>query len=167
MASRREGSVAPKERINVKFVPAVGDQVDEVELPMKMVVLGDFNGRPDDAPVEERKAVSIDKNSFASVFKDMDLSRTLEVDDQLSDEEQDATIRVQLNFEQLSDFNPDAIARQVPELNKLVELRDALSALKGPLGNMPQFRRALADIVKDPAKREQMLSELGDRSDAE
>lgn len=167
MASRREGSVAPKERINVKFVPAVGDQVDEVELPMKMVVLGDFNGRPDDAPVEERKAVSIDKNSFASVLKDMDLSRTLEVDDQLSDEEQDATIRVQLNFEQLSDFNPDAIARQVPELNKLVELRDALSALKGPLGNMPQFRRALADLVQDPAKREQMLSELGDRSDAE
>ena len=163
----REGSVAPKERINVKFVPAVGDQVDEVELPMKMVVLGDFTGRPDDSPIEDRKAVSIDKNSFASVLKDMELSRTLEVDDRLSEEDAEATFRVELTFSQLADFNPDAVARQVPELSKLVELRDALSALKGPLGNMPQFRRALADIVKDPEKRDQMLAELDAQPDAD
>lgn len=157
--AKREGSVAPKERINVKFVPAIGDQVDEIELPMKMVVLGNFTGRPDDTSIEERKAVSIDKNSFANVLEDMKLARMIEVDDKLSDDD-DASLRVELEFSKLADFNPDAVAKQVPELNKLVELRDALSALKGPLGNMPQFRRALAETVKDTDMRERMLGEL-------
>lgn len=159
----RDGSVAPKERINVKFVPSVGNQTEEVELPMKMVVLGDFTGKPDDSLLEERKAVSIDKNTFSTVLKDMNLSRVMEIPNKLSDEADD-TLCVDLEFSKLSDFDPDSIARQVPELNKLVELRDALSALKGPLGNMPQFRRALADTVKDAGKRDAMLEELGSAS---
>ena len=42
----KEGSVAPKERINIKYVPATGDQQAEIELPLKLVVLGDFKGHP-------------------------------------------------------------------------------------------------------------------------
>ncbi|MEL6711539.1 MAG: type VI secretion system contractile sheath small subunit, partial [Pseudomonadota bacterium] len=29
-----EGSVAPKERINIKYIPATGDQQAEIELPL-------------------------------------------------------------------------------------------------------------------------------------
>ena len=36
------GSVAPKERINIRYVPATGDEQAEVELPHKMLVMGDF-----------------------------------------------------------------------------------------------------------------------------
>lgn len=40
--SKKSGSVAPKERINIKYVPATGGEQAEVELPHKMLVLGDF-----------------------------------------------------------------------------------------------------------------------------
>ena len=153
-------SVAPKERINVKFVPATGDQKAEVELPLKMMVVGDFSGQSDETPLEERKPVSIDKNTFASVLKDMGLERDLEVKNVLVDDDPEATLRLSLKFEKLSDFAPDAIVEQVPELKKLAELREALTALKGPLGNMPAFRKALGELIEDDVKREALMSEI-------
>lgn len=157
----RDGSVAPKERINVKFVPATGGQQAEVELPLKMVVLGDFTGRASDAPVEQRKAIDIDKNNFGNVMKEMDLERTIEVANVLNDTDPDATLRTTLKFASLQDFAPDSVAQQVPELRKLVELREALTALKGPLGNMPAFRKALSEIVEDPMRRAELIEQLG------
>ena len=38
----RDGSVAPKERINIRYVPATGDAQEDVELPLRMLVVGDF-----------------------------------------------------------------------------------------------------------------------------
>lgn len=155
-----DGSVAPKERINIKFVPATGGAQEEIELPLKMVVLGDFSGRASEEPLESRESVSVDKNSFAGVLKEMGLERSLEVANRLQDDDPDATLRVDLKFEELRDFSPDRIAQQTPELKKLVELRDALTALKGPLGNLPQFRKALGELVEDDGKRSTILSEL-------
>lgn len=159
-------SVAPKERINVKFVPATNGQQEEVELPMKMVVVGDFSGRADDTPLEERRPVSIDKNTFASVLKDANLERDLEVRDVLRADDPDATMSLKLKFEKLSDFSPDAIVNQVPELKKLADLREALTALKGPLGNMPNFRKALGDLIEDADKRKAVLAELDAANEA-
>ncbi|TQM89976.1 type VI secretion system contractile sheath small subunit [Roseinatronobacter monicus] len=162
----KTGSVAPKERINVKFVPATGGQQAEVELPLKMVVLGDFSGRPDDSPVETRRAVEIDKNTFGSVMREMGLERSFEVKNVLAEDDPDATLRALLKFDTLQDFSPDSIAQQVPELRKLVELREALTALKGPLGNMPSFRKALEELVDDPVRRQELLKEVGEIRDA-
>lgn len=154
-----DSSVAPKERINIKFVPATGGQQEEVELPLKTVILGDFTGRPDDTPVEGRNVIDVDKNSFGQVLKEMDLSRTVEVQDVLGDDPE-ATISATLKFEKLADFEPDSIVQQVPQLKQLSDLREALTALKGPLGNMPAFRKALGEIVSDPEKRDALMAEI-------
>lgn len=39
----RDGSVAPKERINIRYVPATGDTQEDVELPLSMGTDGQFN----------------------------------------------------------------------------------------------------------------------------
>ncbi|MCO5063389.1 MAG: type VI secretion system contractile sheath small subunit [Rhizobiaceae bacterium] len=156
----RDGSVAPKERINIRFIPATGDQTAEVELPLKTVVLGDFTGRADETPLDQRKAISIDKNSFSSVMKEMDLERTVQVPNALVENDPDARLTATLKFGSLRDFSPDSIAQQVPELRKLVELRDLLTGLKGPLGNVPAFRKALSEIIEDPERRAELLAEL-------
>ncbi len=162
----KELSVAPKERINVKFVPATGNQQEEVELPLKMVVLGDFTGRADEAPLEDRRATEIDKNNFGDVLREMNLERSIEVQDTLREDEPDAILNVNLKIDSLQDFEPDAIVQQVPELKKLADLREALTALKGPLGNMPAFRKALGELIEDSNNREALLKELsaGDKA---
>ncbi len=73
----------------------------------------------------------------------------------------DANLAVNLKFNSLHDFAPDNIVAAVPGLAKLLELRGALKALKGPLGNVPDFRNKLQTIIQDPANRAKLLAELG------
>ncbi|MFP1786274.1 type VI secretion system contractile sheath small subunit [Lonsdalea quercina] len=152
-------SVAPKERINIKYVPATGGQQSEVELPLTLMVVGNMKGRTEETPIEERSTVSIDKNNFSSVMKESKLELNFSVPNRLEEESQD-DLPVKLNIESLADFSPDRIAEQVPELKKLLELREALVALKGPLGNIPAFRNRLQDLLASEDAREQLLKEL-------
>ena len=65
----KETSVAPKERVNIVYRPALGDAKEEVELPLKLLVMGDFTGRSDDRPLEKRELINIDKDNFNEVLK--------------------------------------------------------------------------------------------------
>ena len=153
-------SVAPKERVNITYKPATGDRQSEVELPLKMLFIGDYTGKPDPRPLEERKPISIDKDNFQQVLAEQDLGVALTVPDALSGEE-NSTIEVELKFRKLSDFGPESVAQQVPQLRRLMELRQALTALKGPLGNVPAFKRKIQALLKDAGGREQLIKELG------
>lgn len=156
--SKCSGSVAPKERINIKYVPATDGEQAEVELPHKMLVLGDF-GLDDARALEDRSIMRIDKHSFNNVLNDADVSLAMSVPSMLSTAP-DAELAVNLQFKSINDFGPDSIARQVPELNKLLELREALVALKGPLGNVPTFRKQLQQLLNNEQARKQLAEEL-------
>lgn len=156
-----DGSVAPKERINIKYSTQVGDALEEKELPLRMLMVGDYTLRPDDTPLEERKAVRIDKSNFDSVMASQGLSLQASVPNRLSDDEAAGDVNVDLKFNSMKDFNPESVARAVPEMRKLLEMREALVALKGPLSSVPGFRRKLQESVRDPAARERLLSEIG------
>ncbi|MFH1143577.1 MAG: type VI secretion system contractile sheath small subunit [Candidatus Eisenbacteria bacterium] len=156
----REGSVAPRERVNIVFKPALGGAQTEIELPLKLLVLGDFTSRADDTPLEERKKVSVDKDNFNEVMSKQELGLSINVPNRLSGKENEE-LPVNLRFDTLKDFEPQAIAQQVPELAKLLELREALTALKGPLANVPAFRKKIEELLKDHAQRDRILKELG------
>ena len=159
----KESSVAPKERVNIRYKPATGDAKEEVELPLKTVILGDFTQKADDTPVEDRDLINVNKDNFNDVMKSHDLSLDMSVENKLVDTaegEEPENMSVSMKFESLKDFTPEEIVRQTPELNKLLELREALVALKGPLGNIPAFRKTIQEILGDEAAREKLLSEL-------
>ena len=124
MSKKFEGSVAPRERINISYVPKTDGQTAEVELPLNMLVVGDTG------------------NTLKGSTTDDELN-------------------VALNIKSLDDFSPDSVARQVPEVNKLLELREALTALKGPMGNLPAFRTQLQALLENEESREQLLKEIG------
>jgi type VI secretion system protein ImpB len=156
----KEGSIAPKERVNIVYRPATGDAQEEIELPLKLVVLGDFTLQGDDRMIEDRDPVSVDKDNFNDVLKAQGLELNLNVPNNLSGVEDDQ-MAVNLKFNSLKDFEPDAIVQKVPELAKLMELREALKALKGPLANVPDFRKKVQELVKDEGARARLLKELG------
>jgi type VI secretion system protein ImpB len=155
----KEGSVAPKERINIKYSPATGDAQEEVELPLKMMMMGDYTLRADDTPLEDRKPINVDKDNFNKVMEGQDLSLDVLVDNKLSDEP-DAEMSMNLQFKSLKDFEPENIVKQVPELSQLLDMREALTALKGPLGNVPAFRKMLQEALTDEDARNKLLAEL-------
>ena len=157
--SKDHGSVAPKERINIKYIPATGDQQAEVELPLKLLITGDFKGHGEESALEDRQPVRIDKDNVNDVLTKAEVTLEMAVPCVLTNDiENDLSINLQ--FKSINDFGPDAIARQVPEMNKLLELRNALVALKGPLGNTPAFRKQLQSLLADDASRQRLIREL-------
>jgi type VI secretion system protein ImpB len=156
----KEGSVAPKERVNITYKPATGDAQEEVELPLKMLMMGDFTGRQDDRTVEERKPINVDKDNFGEVLAEQKLALDISVKDRLSGED-GAEMPVSLRFNNLKDFTPEGLVEQVPELRKLMELRNTLTALKGPLGNIPGFRKKIQSLLGDESSRDRLMKELG------
>jgi len=155
----KEGSVAPKERVNIVYKPAI-DGAEEVELPLKILAIGDYTGRRDDRPLEDRKPINIDKDNFEEVMEKHNLNTTFSVPDRLSGDE-NAELAVNLQFKSMKDFTPEGILQQVPELQKLMDLRNALTALKSPLGNKPEFRKKLQSLLEDDNARAKLMEELG------
>jgi type VI secretion system protein ImpB len=162
----KEGTVAPKERINIVYKPATGGAQEDVELPLKLLFIGDYTGRPDPRPLEDRKPINIDKDNFQQVLGEQKLALQLQVPDKLSNEA-NSTLNVDLQFKKLSDFAPESVAKQVPELRRLLELRNALTALKGPLGNTPAFKKKIQSLLGDEGARAKLMGELGVSTDTD
>ncbi len=156
----QDQTVAPKERVNITYKAQVGGAQEETELPLKILMVGDYTGQPDNTPVEERKPINVDKDNFNEVMKSQNLGVKVQVPDRLSGEK-DASLNLDLTFKKLDDFGPEGLVSQVPELKKLLELRQALTALKGPLGNIPAFRKKIQSLLGDDASRERLMKELG------
>lgn len=156
-----EGSVAPRERVNIKYTAAVGDAKQEKELPLKLLMMGDYTLAKDERPVEERKPINVNKDNFNDVMRNQSLNLAFNVSNKLSETGKPGEeIPVKLKFESLKDFGPESVARQVPELKKLLELREALAALKGPLGNFPAFRKKIQSLISDADSAAKLMKEM-------
>jgi type VI secretion system protein ImpB len=155
-------TVAPKERVNILYKPATGDVGEGLELPLKILMVGDFTGQSDDTPVEDRKPINVNNGNLEDVLKAQNVKLTISVPDRLSENAgKDAELPISLSFKSLADFSPEGIVSQVPELKRMLELRSALTALKGPLGNYPKFKKRLQDILGDEKARTALVQELG------
>ena len=155
--AKKDQSVAPKERVNITYKAKVGDSTEERELPLKILAVGDYTGQPDERQLEDRDPINIDKDNFNAVMAEQGLAAEVSVPDRLSG---DGDLGVSLKFESLKDFTPAGLAKQVPELQDLLAMREALVAVRGPLGGFPKFRRAVEAILKDPEKVARLMAEL-------
>jgi len=152
-------SESPKERINVTYKPATGDMLEEIEIPYKLTLLGEYNPNEEKVPVEDRKAIKVDKSNFNDVLKAQNLSVSFNVDNKLIEDE-DSSLNVDLNINSVKDFSPEKIVENIPEMKVLMELRQSLMALKGPLGNVPAFRKAIESAISNKEERDALMSEL-------
>lgn len=154
-----EGSNAPKERINITYKAKTNGQNTDVELPLKLMIMSDLTASENKKNLEEREILSINKNNFDQVMQKLNINTSFSVKNTLS-ENNEGELNINLHISNMKDFSPDNIIKQVPELNKLLQLREALMALKGPMGNIPDFRKALLEALMDKGSKEQLLLEI-------
>ena len=146
-------SKARESRVNI----AISDKLKggaEPELPFRMLVMGDYTLKDDDRAIYDRKPLDINKSNFDSVMQSFNLAMDLNIDNEIGG---GGEMAVSLKFGTLKDFRPEAIARQVPELKNLLELRDAMKALRPVLSDKKKQKELLATI-KDPELRAQIVS---------
>ncbi len=143
-------SVAPIDRVNITYKSKT-EAGEDVEIPFKSMVVGDFTLRPNDTPLEARKATAVDKSNFDAVMKEKNLSLDVVVQDHLSGVAE-GQIQAKLKIESLRDFTPDALVEGVPELAKHLELREALKEIKADLANptkLRKLREKIDEVLKD------------------
>jgi len=149
----------PPSRVNIRYVKYTGGAQEKVELPLKLLLLGDYTLRPDDTPLEERKKIGLDKDNFDAVLKEQKLRLSLLVPNRLAGEP-DEDLEVKLDVDSLQAFSPDELVRRVPQLAKMLEIRDLLTDLKARVITNRAFRLALEKIVRDPAQLQAITHEL-------
>lgn len=149
-------SKARQSRVDIKISDALRGKA-EPELPFRILVMGDYTQKNDDRPIEEREPLDINKSNFDAVMQGFNLSLNLSVDDRISGK---GEMPISLRFGNLKDFRPEAIAKQVPELQRLVKMREGLKALRPSMGKK-DARKALGQAIKDPELRKQVLSMIG------
>lgn len=148
----KAASKARESRVNIAISDGLRGGA-EPELPFRLLVMGDFTQKEDKRAIYDRKPVDVNKSNFDSVMQSFNLSLDINVSDRISGS---GEMPVSLKFGTLKDFRPESIARQVPELKNLVELRDAMKALRPKMGDKAA-QKAILNAVKDPAIRDQIL----------
>lgn len=148
----------PPARINLFLEVQKGNAKEKIELPHRMMMMGDFKGREDDTPLEDREVININKDNLESVMKSMDLELTYNVPDKLKGGDEE--IPVHLKLENMSSFRPEEVAKQVPQVNRLVAMRNLLQDLRNRVVSTSQFRKQLEAIVQDPAQLDKLMAEL-------
>lgn len=147
----------PPSRVDLTLDVATGDADEEVELPLRLLVMSDLTGRQEDTPLDDREIVSITSTNFEEVMASYDLGLEYTVPDRLTEE---GELKVELDFEGMDSFEPEAVAQQVPELSRLLAARNLLKDLRNRLISMGEFREELEKIIGDEDSKQQLLDEL-------
>ncbi|AIU89186.1 type VI secretion system contractile sheath small subunit [Pectobacterium odoriferum] len=148
----------PKARINLKLDLHTGGASKKTELPLKLLVAGDFSNGQESAPLSEREKVNLNKNNFDNVLSEFSPSINLSVANTLAGDGSEDNIN--LTFQSMKDFEPEQIARQIPQLKAMLAMRSLLRDLKANLLDNATFRKALEKILLDPTLSAELRSEL-------
>lgn len=148
----------PKARVNIKLDLHTGGAQKKVELPLKLMVMGDYSNGKEVRPLSEREKVNINKNNFNSVLAVFSPFLNLTVENTLAGDRSEENIS--LNFNEMKDFEPEQVARQIPQLRAMLAMRNLLRDLKSNLLDNATFRKELETILKDPSLSNELRSEL-------
>lgn len=149
-------------RVQIEYEVNVGDAIEIKEIPFVMGVLGDFAGQPteEQARLKDRKFVEVTPDNFDEVISSMKPHLAYSVENKLSEDPDAPKLKVDLNFRSLDDFSPEAVAKQVTPLKKLLDLRTRLSDLRGTLQTNEKLDEVLQDVVNNSDKLEQLRSSV-------
>ncbi|MFO1138636.1 MAG: type VI secretion system contractile sheath small subunit [Paracoccus sp. (in: a-proteobacteria)] len=157
-------------RVNISYEDPY-DSEKMVELPFVLGVMSDLSGnasaveKPD---MEERDFVDVTAATLDDYMKSVAPGLSFNVSNKLGDG--DSRVGVSLNFESMDDFNPAAVARQIPALKKLLEARQHLANLQRYMNSKPKAQDQIRKLLNDPelmaalAEREQKKSADGEDS---
>ena len=157
-------------RVNISYEDPY-DSEKIVELPFVLGVMSDLSGNASEVEkpdMEERDFVDVTSATLDDYIKSVAPGVSFNVENKLGDGE--GRMGVSLKFESLDDFNPAAVARQVPALKKLLEARQHLANLQRYMNSKPKAQDQIRKLLNDPelmaalAEREQKKSADGEDS---
>jgi len=147
-----------KPRVQITYDVEIGDAIEIKELPFVVGVLADLSGQPKESlgRVKDRNFVEIDRDNFDQVLAGSKPRLSYRVPNRLADD--GGQLGVELEFKSLDDFSPEAVAQQIPPIQKLVEARRKLSELAIKINTNERLEELLQDVVQNTESLKQLSS---------
>ena len=126
---------------------------EKVEIPFVMGVMSDLSGNTPGVEKEEiaqRKFLDFDMDNLDARMAAIQPGVSFRVENKLSDGAGGEKIGVNLRFNKMADFEPAAVARQVPALAKLLEARQQLANLARYMDGKVAAEETLRKLLADP-----------------
>jgi type VI secretion system protein ImpB len=125
---------------------------EKVEIPFVMGVMADLSGNApgvEKVEIAERKFLDFDMDNLDARMGAIQPGVSFRVDNKLSDNTGEK-MGVQLHFNKMADFEPAAVARQVPAVAKLLEARQQLANLVRYMDGKVAAEESLRKLLADP-----------------
>ena len=152
----------PKSRLTLKYKTEVNGQPADIELPFRLLMLGDFSlGTSKDRTLdlEDRQFRNLDGTNLNAVMNDMNMSIDFSVPNKI-DPDNAEDIHVKLPINNLKSFDPGVVADNVPKLKGLLMLKSLLKELIANADNRKDFRTLLSDLLGSDEDLKKLQDEL-------
>jgi len=148
-------------RVHITYENPVNAE-EKVEIPFVMGVLADLSGNTpgvEKTEIANRKFLDFDMDNLDARMAAIQPGLSFRVDNKLGDGAGEK-MGIQLRFEKMADFEPGAIARQVPAVAKLLEARQQLANLQRYVDGKVAAEAQLGKLLADP----QLMQALKNRT---
>jgi type VI secretion system protein ImpB len=154
-------------RVQLTYEVDKGDAIELKELPFVVGVVADLAGQSE-APqpkLRDRKFVNIDRDNFDDVMKGMAPRAAFQVQNTLSDA--GGKFGIDLTFESIEDFSPEAVVEQIEPLAKLLQARSKLADLRNKMAGNDKLEDLLSEVLHNTQKLQSLGQKSGDESGPE
>jgi len=152
----------PKSRLTLRYKTEVEGQSEDLSLPLRLLVTGDFSlGNSKDRKVEldQRRLRNINGTNTDSVMKDMGMSLNFAVNNKI-DPDKEEDMQVNIPIDGMQSFSPDQVVKHVPKLKGLLMLKKLMEETMSNVDNRKEFRKLLNDLMSDEEALKKMMEEL-------
>jgi type VI secretion system protein ImpB len=125
---------------------------EKIELPFVMGVMSDLSGNSpgvEKVDIADRKFLDIDMDNIDNRMAAIKPGVSFRVENKLA-ENSGEKMSINLQFNKMADFEPAAIAKQVPALAKLLEARTHLANLMRYMDGKVAAEESLRKLLADP-----------------
>ena len=135
-------------RVQIEYDVELYGSEKKIELPFVMGVMADLVGKPVEPLPElaDRKFLEIDVDNFDERMKALKPRVAFNVQNTLTGE---GNLNVELEFESMEDFSPDAVAKKVEPLNELLQARTELSNLLSYMDGKTGAEELIGKVLGD------------------
>lgn len=138
-------------RVQIEYDLDLNGAQKKVQLPFIMGVMSDLAGKSETEEAKrmaaDRKFLEVDIDNFDSRMSALKPRVAFTVPNTLTGE---GSLQVDVSFESMADFSPDAIAKKVDSLSKLLQARTELASLLTYMDGKNGAEELLAEVMKDP-----------------
>lgn len=153
----------PRSRLTLTYKTEVNGEPETVNLPLRLLVMGDFSsGTSSDRKVdlEERRLRTLDGKNLNGVMKDMNMSLKFTVPNKIDPDRSGENMDVNLPITSMKSFNPDEVAKNIPQVKGLLTLKKLLMEAESNVANTKDFRKALTDLYANEEAYKKVVAEL-------